>query len=105
MSRYIDADALLEMLNDKAKTDLEMGLYNHGALTQSFIRFVERRPTADVAPSAEAARKIFEELEQESFGYADEDGDWFCVYEKDYEEIKKKHLAATGTNDSGKDMI
>ena len=48
MARYIDVDVLLEMLNNKAETDYEMGLYNHGALTQSFIRFVERQPTADV---------------------------------------------------------
>lgn len=47
MSRYIDADALIEMLNKKAKIDYEMGLYNHGALTQSFIKSVERQPTAD----------------------------------------------------------
>ena len=48
MARYIDADALIEMLNNKAKTDYEMGLYNHGALTESFIRCVEKHPTADV---------------------------------------------------------
>ena len=62
MARYIDADALTEMLNKKAQTDLEMGLYNHGTLTQSFIRFVERQPTADVAPRAEVAREIFEDI-------------------------------------------
>lgn len=48
MSKYIDADALREHLQNKLKTDYEMGLYNHGALTESFIRFVERQPTADV---------------------------------------------------------
>jgi hypothetical protein len=48
MSRYIDADALCEHLQNKLKTDYEMGLYNHGALTESFIRFVERQPAADV---------------------------------------------------------
>jgi hypothetical protein len=48
MSRYIDADKLIEHLDAKSKTDYEMGLYNHGALTESFIRFVERQPTADV---------------------------------------------------------
>lgn len=47
-SRYIDADKLIEHLNAKSKTDYEMGLYNHGALTEAFIRFVERQPTADV---------------------------------------------------------
>lgn len=61
MARYIDADALIEMLNIKAKTDEEIGLYNHLALTQSFITFVERQPTADVVPKSEIA-KIFEEL-------------------------------------------
>lgn len=45
--RYIDADALCEHLQNKLKTDYEMGLHNHGALTESFIRFVERQPTAD----------------------------------------------------------
>lgn len=53
MARDIDADALVEMLNKKVQTDLEMGLYNPGTLTQTFIRFVERQPTADVAPRAE----------------------------------------------------
>ena len=48
MSRYIDADELREHLQNKLKTDYEMGLYNHGALTESFLRFVERQPTADV---------------------------------------------------------
>lgn len=64
--------------------------------TYSCVHHVDE---ADVAPRAAVAREVFEELEQESFGYADEDGDWFCIYEKDYAEIKKKHLAATGTNE------
>ena len=45
---YIERGALIEMLNKKAKIDHEMGLYNHGALTESFIRFVERQLAADV---------------------------------------------------------
>lgn len=45
---YIERWALIEKLNNKVKTDYEMGLYNHGALTESFIRFVERQHTADV---------------------------------------------------------
>lgn len=48
MSRYIDADELIEILKAKSKTDYEMGLYNHGALTDSFIRFVGRYPRVDV---------------------------------------------------------
>lgn len=56
---YIERVALLEMLNNKAKTDHEMGLYNHGALTESFIRFVERQPAADVVEVVHG-RWIFE---------------------------------------------
>lgn len=48
MSRYIDADALIETLHKKVKTDYEMGIYTHAVLTESFIHLVERQPTADV---------------------------------------------------------
>ena len=44
---WYNIDNEREVIN-KAKTDLEMGLYNHGALTESFIRCVENQPTADV---------------------------------------------------------
>ena len=60
MARYIDADKLIEMLNNKSKIDYEMGLYNHGALTQSFVTFVERQPTADVAPKSEITKILFD---------------------------------------------
>jgi hypothetical protein len=69
MARYIDADALIEMLNNKAKTDYEMGLYNHGALTQSFISFVERQPTAEVVPKSEVEKL---KIEIESLKIANE---------------------------------
>ena len=107
MPRYIDADALIENIKRVYCTDCNN--YNEvrcrACGTDDAMMMIDDAPSADVAPRAEVAREIFEELEQESFGYADEDGDWFCIYEKDYEEIQKKHLAATGTNDSGKDMI
>ena len=45
---YIERGAFLDKLNKKVKLDYEMGLYNHGALTESFIRFVEIQPAADV---------------------------------------------------------
>ena len=48
MRRYIDADVVIEMLNKKLETDYEMSLYNHAALTESFLRFIEHQPTADV---------------------------------------------------------
>lgn len=48
MSRYIDADALIEMLHKKVKSDYEIGIYTHAVLTESFIQFVEKQPTADV---------------------------------------------------------
>ena len=47
MSRYIDADALIEMLHKKVKSDYEIGIYTHAVLTESFIQFVEKQPTAD----------------------------------------------------------
>lgn len=53
MPRYIDVDLLIEILNKKSKTDYEMGLYNHHALTKSFITLVERQPTTDVVPKSE----------------------------------------------------
>lgn len=64
--RLIDADALIEMLSKKAKTDYEMGLYNHGSLTDSFIRFVERQPTVD---AVEVRHGEWEIIEQEDFIY------------------------------------
>lgn len=93
MARYIDADALTEMLNKKAQTDLEMGLYNHGTLTQSFIRFVERQPTADVAPRAEVAREIFEELEKNmvTFGDVALSSYFKGIGWKHFKELKKKY--------------
>jgi hypothetical protein len=58
MSRYIDADAL--------KLDIDM---SQGARITDFalsvIRAVQNAPTADVAPRAEVAREIFEEIERE----------------------------------------
>lgn len=55
---YIERGALLDKLNNKVKLDYEMGLYNHGALTESFIRFVERQPAADVV-ELDDIRKAF----------------------------------------------
>ena len=74
MARYIDADVLCEHLRNKLKTDYEMGLYNHGALTESFIRFVERQPTANVAPIADTVRKMQERLKAESITIQDHTG-------------------------------
>ena len=79
MARYIDADALVEMLNNKAKTDFEMGLYNHGALTQSFIKFVERQPTSDVVPKSEVL-KLIEDIASCCTGEDTEDMDFAIGY-------------------------
>lgn len=90
MARYIDADALIEMLNIKAKTDEEIGLYNHLALTQSFITFVERQPTADVVPKSEVERW------KENFQILDAECSRLEKYEANYynEVIKAKAEAA-----------
>ena len=63
---YIERGALIEMLNNKAKTDYEMGLYNHGALTESFIRFVERQPAADVV-EVRHGEWIFKEYGEDTY--------------------------------------
>ena len=66
MARYIDAEALtdymLERYNDLCE---KHGDYDH--YTTSYgdaIDVIEVAPTADVAPRAEVAREIFDEIEK-----------------------------------------
>ena len=55
MARYIDADALkLDIDLSKGTTVLDLAL--------AVIKSVKEAPTADVAPRAEVAREIFEEI-------------------------------------------
>lgn len=67
MARYIDADALIETLQgwreDSAMCD---GSGNPvDSILYDVIRYIEDTPTADVAPRAEVAREILEEIMSE----------------------------------------
>jgi hypothetical protein len=98
MARYIDAEKLEEALRvdydregKKANTYAALGdddlavKYSHGQFC--YLNAMERvkdAPTADVAPRAEVAREIFEEIEDviNNIGYFDE---------LDLEALKKKY--------------
>ena len=70
MARYIDADALIEKI-DKEQTALET---NNSVLWEINRKYwkglamaraiIDEQPTASVAPRAEVAREIFEEIEK-----------------------------------------
>lgn len=64
MARYIDADALIEVLQEWRDTSsLNDGAGNPvDSILYDAIRHIEDAPTADVAPRAEVAREIFEEI-------------------------------------------
>ena len=81
MARYIDADALLSRLPD----DLPY--------KASVKRVLVQAPTADVAPRADVAREIFEEIERKLSFIRDADTDAICgiVTIKDIARLKKKY--------------
>ena len=60
MPRYIDADALIRVLD--AKADMAMGTPKEVFL--SVAKMIDYLPTADVVPRAEVAREIFAEIEK-----------------------------------------
>lgn len=72
MARYIDADALVTDLGklegeyEYADGDFEKYEFVYGTLTgvRQAITYAKAQPTADVAPRAEVAREIFEEVEK-----------------------------------------
>ena len=61
MARYIDLDKLLKVLEDELKdknpNDIAYLVF------KLFIGRLSQEPTADVAPRAEVAREIFEEID------------------------------------------
>lgn len=88
MARYIDADALIEVLQgwreDSAMYD---GAGNPvDSILYDVIRHIEDAPTADVAPRAEVAREIFEELDKKIFHHVP-DLHTFEIYT----DLKKKY--------------
>lgn len=63
MARYIDADALREPLTIIIKNAEAKELYNIAFNYEHCLKMIDDTPTADVAPRAEVAREIFEEIE------------------------------------------
>jgi hypothetical protein len=92
MARYIDADALMEKIR---KCEFELtgrGIVYPAGDVQSAIYW---QPTADVAPRAEVAREIFEELERYIINHcylADDDVD--AIW-KHIDKLKKKYTEET----------
>lgn len=64
MARYIDADALYIYFDACIKHAEMEGLYNIANVYERCLRIVKNAPTADVAPMAEVAREIFEEIQK-----------------------------------------
>ena len=60
MARFIDADALIRILN--AKADMAMGTAK--VVFFSVAKMVDYLPAADVAPRAEVAQEIFEGIRE-----------------------------------------
>lgn len=81
MARYIDADALIRVLDVKA--DMAMGTPKEVFL--SVAKMVDCLPPADVAPRAEVVREIFGEIEKLHLHITNE----FDL--RRYEDLKKKY--------------
>ena len=105
MARYIDADKLVEMYERSADDE-----WNKKTAPSSWaeafdcaIADIDDQPTADVAPRAEVAREIFEEIEKiiekhHSECYEYEDGDecdtaitYISYLSVDIDDLKKKY--------------
>lgn len=84
MARYIDADALIRVL--EAKADMAMGTPK--VVFLSVAKMVDYLPPADVAPRQRIASEIFEELEYHSI-----DGK-ISIYSEYFAELKKKYTEA-----------
>lgn len=99
MPRYYDMDKLAEMAQTKADTLLPPG----NIAFSSVVKWLDLLPAADVAPRAEVASEIFEEIEKiiekhHSECYEYEDGDecdtaitYISYLSVDIAELKKKY--------------
>lgn len=90
MARYIDADKAMEEIN-------RIGGHNLCEWETIGVKaLIDRQPTADVAPRAEVAREIFEEIETALKLYKRYDlrsGTYFeCYLEAAIAELKKKYV-------------
>lgn len=102
MARYINADALIKVLD--AKADMAMGTPKKVFLSVSGM--VNYLPPADVAPRAEVAREIFKEirniLNKHYYAcYQNEDGDecdavisYLSYVAVDFDRLEQKYTKA-----------
>ena len=103
MARYIDADALIEKI-DQEQTALET---NNSVLWEINRKYwkglvmaraiIDEQPTASVAPRAEVAREIFEEIEKHLFVIApiEEFDGWARIQLADIMRLKNKYTEET----------
>ena len=109
MPRYIDADALIEKIQETVCTkcgDIYDGIKCKSCGIDDTLNFLEDAPTADVVPRDEVA-KIFEEIESVLFTVASPslstDGTIevkhskdFHIRREDYYTIKEKYTKGGG---------
>lgn len=96
MARYIDADLLIATMQ-KRYDEIRDTYGYHDLYTSGYddaVDAVENAPTADVAPRAELAREIFEEIAQIKKEYASGDIDGDTLYARLYL-LEKKYTEAT----------
>jgi hypothetical protein len=90
MSRYIDADKLVDLCDELAREpwNQKAAPISWADAFEDFISEIEGQPTADVVPKSEVAREIFEDLEM----YVEEhNGCSVNLSRCEFAELKKKY--------------
>ena len=96
MARYIDAEKLCKALRDMA---FYQNPYKQSTIL-GVVESIENFPTADVAPRAEVAREIFEEIDTMIFGTIIPD-DCAIISIAKLAELKKKYTATVAEPPKG----
>ena len=91
MARYIDADELIKVIAREANFQLRTPDKDGEArgLVMA-MKTIKKFPTADVAPRAELAREIFEEIENAYCYWGNRYNGW-AEFGKKIAELKKKY--------------
>jgi hypothetical protein len=94
MARYTDIDNLIKIIQDQI-IDTNPNDLGYKVLTQ-FIAALNHAPIADVAPRAEVAREIFEEIEKTADACIESEwlrGSWFNMskFKESLAELKNKY--------------
>jgi aspartate oxidase len=86
MARYIDADTVVELIDQRIRIVETLYGANRTASLAILRSYVKGLPTADVAPRAEVAREIFEEIESTGKVY-----NGVFLYNRELTALKKKY--------------